>query len=233
MMPLRWMMLIVLFLVRLAMGYQFQSVASVSTYLVTDLGLSYTQVGTLIGFFLLPGIFIAIPSGTLTRAVTDKNLLMIGALTMIVGALVSVPFGGRVLEVFGWITVSIVVTLSAAAVAMAAASQGIAPEALSIAFGVVAGIPAGALMALSAQALSADNRGPGLGIFYTWYYAGMTVGPALAGWTRDVSGSAAAPVILGAALLGGVILSIGVLRLLQATWPIETGCTSHRRTCSR
>ena len=385
------MMLIVLFLVRLAMGYQFQSVASVSTHLVADLGLSYTQVGTLIGFFLLPGIFIAIPSGALTRAVTDKKLLMIGALTMIVGALlmasangidslytgrlitgiggtifnviltkmvtdwfvqheivtalavmltawpigialglltqgnladahgwpwvmhatailafvaliltamlyresprlerapdqllrfglpprqfihtsvvgigwtlyntvliifvsfmpdvlidhgfapgsarstaslamwamlISVPFGGRFLEVFGWITISIVVTLSAAALVMLAVSQGIAPEVLCIAFGVIAGVPAGALMALSAQAVSADNRGPGLGIFYTWYYVGMTVGPAVAGWTRDISGSAAAPVILGATLLVGVIVSVGVLRLLQATWPIETG----------
>ena len=52
-MPLRWLMLMVLFLVRLAMGYQFQSVASVSTHLVSELGLTYTQVGTLIGFFLL------------------------------------------------------------------------------------------------------------------------------------------------------------------------------------
>ena len=59
-MPLRWTMLVVLFLVRLAMGYQFQVVASVSPHLVDDLGLSYTQIGTLIGFFLLPGIFIAI-----------------------------------------------------------------------------------------------------------------------------------------------------------------------------
>ncbi len=389
-MPLRWLMLIVLFLVRLAMGYQFQSVASVSSHLVTDLGLSYTQVGTLIGFFLLPGIFIAIPSGTLTRAVTDKNLLMIGALTMVVGALVmatadgvtslytgrlitgiggtifnviltkmvtdwfvkyeivtalavmltawpigislglltqgdladaygwpwamhatgilafvaliltitlyrappglerapdhplrfwlpprqfvqisivglgwtlynttlilfvsftpdilvehgyepsiarsttslamwamlvSIPLGGRVLEVFDWVTVAIMVTLSVAAVAMVAVSQGFAPKVLSVAFGVFAGIPAGALMALSAQALSADNRGPGLGIFYTWYYVGMTVGPALAGWTREVSGNTAAPVILGAALFGGVILCVGVLRLLQNTWPIKT-----------
>jgi predicted MFS family arabinose efflux permease len=389
MMPLRWTMLLVLFLVRLAMGYQFQSVASVSSHLVTDLGLSYTQVGTLIGFFLLPGIFIAIPSGSLTRTITDKNLLMTGALTMIIGAvvmataegvtslyigrlitgiggtifnviltkmvtdwfvqhefvtalavmltawpigislglltqgdiadiygwpwamhatgilafvalvltaslyrnppgmaqgsdqplrfglprrqfvhisvvgfgwslynvalilfvsfmpdvlighgyepsvarsttslamwamLISVPFGGRLLEVFGWITVSIVATLSVAVVVMAAASQGIAPEMLCVAFGAIAGIPAGALMALSAQALSTDNRGPGLGIFYTWYYAGMTVGPALAGWTRDVSSSAAAPVILGAAFLVVTILSVALLRLLQATWPIE------------
>jgi predicted MFS family arabinose efflux permease len=396
-MPLRWLMLMVLFLVRLAMGYQFQSVASVSTHLVSELGLSYTQVGTLIGFFLLPGIFVAIPSGTLTRAVTDKNLLMIGALAMIAGALVmatadgvdslyagrlitgiggsvfnviltkmvtdwfirdeivtalavmltawpigislglltqgdiadahgwpwamhatgvlafvaliltatlyreppgsdhtpgqslriglplrqfvhisivgigwtlynaaliifvsftpdvlvehgyapsvarsttslamwamliSVPFGGRILELFGWITISIVVTISVGAAVMVAVSQGIAPQVLCAAFGLIFGIPAGALMALSVQALSADNRGPGLGIFYTWYYAGMTVGPVLAGWTRDVSGSAAAPLILGAALSGGVILSVGVLRLLQATWSIETASTSARQ----
>jgi predicted MFS family arabinose efflux permease len=389
-MPLRWTMLIVLFLVRLAMGYQFQVVASVSPHLVDDLGLSYTQIGTLIGFFLLPGIFIAIPSGSLTRVVADRNLLMIGAGMMIVGALVmavadgvmalyvgrlitgiggtifnviltkmvtewflkheivtalavmltawpigislglltqgyiadaqgwpwamhatgilafvalvltaaiyrdppgverasdqvlriglpprqllhtsvvaigwtlynasliifvsfvpdaltahgydpgaarattslaswamliSIPFGGRMLEVFGWITVSIVVTLSAATVAMVAVSQGVAPEILSPAFGVIFGIPAGALMALSAQAVTPGNRGPGLGIFYTWYYVGMTVAPALAGWTRDVSGNVTAPVILGAALLAGTILSVVVLRLLQAVWPIET-----------
>lgn len=389
-MPLRWVMLLVLFLVRLAMGYQFQSVASVSPHLVTELGLSYTQVGTLIGFFLLPGIFISIPSGALTRAVRDKNLLMIGALAMIIGALImasahgtdalyvgrlvtgiggaifnviltkmvtdwfieheiltalavmltawpigisvglitqggiadaygwswvmhatgvlafaaliltavlyrdapgtghapaaririglptrqfvhiglvgiawtlynaafiifvsfvpdvleqhgyepgvarsttslamwsmliSVPFGGRLLEVFGWITASIVVTIAASALVMAAVAQGAAPEMLCVAFGVISGIPAGALMALSAEALTPDNRGPGLGIFYTWYYVGMTVSPAVAGWTRDASGDAAAPVLLGASYFGIVILCVALLRLLQATWPIAT-----------
>lgn len=386
---LRWVMLLVLFLVRLAMGYQFQSVASVSSHLVRDLGFSYAEVGTLIGLFLLPGIVIAVPSGVMTRAVRDKNLLMIGAVTMIAGALVmgfgetssalyagrlitgiggaifnviltkmvtdwfvekeivtglaimltawpvgislglltqgsiadvfgwpwamhatgvlaliallltaalyrdppglaqatdqqlrfglpwrqlvhvsvvggawtlynasliilvsfapdvlvakgyeagaartvtslamwamliSVPLGGRLLEVFGWITVSIVVTLTGGAAAMVAISQGIAPELLCLGFGFIVGIPAGALMALSAEAVSPDSRGPGLGIFYTWYYLGMTVGPALAGWTRDMSGSTAAPLILGAAMLVGVILSVGLLRLLQVIWPIE------------
>ena len=389
-MPLRWTMLIVLFLVRLAMGYQFQVVASVSPHLVGDLGLSYAQVGTLIGFFLLPGIFISIPSGSLTRVVADRNLLMTGAATMVVGALamafadgvaalyvgrlitgiggtifniiltkmvtdwflkheivtalavmltawpigislglltqgyiadaqgwpwamhatgilafialvltaaiyrdppglqrvseqvlrfglprrqlihtsivsigwtlyntsfiifvsfvpdaliahgyepgiarattslaswamlISIPFGGRMLEVFGWITVSIVFTVSAAAISMVAISQGVAPEILSPMYGVMFGIPAGALMALSAQAITPGNRGPGLGIFYTWYYVGMTVAPALAGWTRDVSGSVAAPVMLGGAMLAGTILSVLILRLLQAAWPIET-----------
>ena len=388
-MPLRWTMLIVLFLVRLAMGYQFQVVASVSTHLVDDLGLSYTQIGTLIGFFLLPGIVIAIPSGSLTRIVADRALLITGAALMIVGALVmafadgvtalytgrlitgiggtifnviltkmvtdwflrheivtalavmltawpigislglltqglvadafgwswaihatgilafiallltvfvyrdppgmtsgdgpalriglpprqlvhtsvvgiawtlynasliifvsfvpdalivhgyapdaarattslaswamllSIPFGGRLLEVFGWITVSIVVTLCAGTVAMLAIAQGVAPELLSPAYGVLFGVPAGALMALSTQAITPANRGPGLGIFYTWYYVGMTVAPAIAGWTRDASASASAPVTLGAGLLAGTVVCVLLLRLLQAAWPIQ------------
>ena len=387
-MPQRWIMLLVLFLVRLAMGYQFQSVASVSSYLVNELGFSYAEIGTLIGLFLLPGIFIAIPSGLLTRAVTNKNLLMIGAATMIVGALVmgtaetpralfagrlitgiggtifnviltkmvtewffgkeivtalavmltawpigialglltqgfiadtygwtwafhatgalalvsllltatlyrdpvvesnasaqpfrfgvprrqfvhvgvvscgwalynaaliilvsfapdalvdrgfppeharstvslamwatliSIPLGGRLLEVLGWVTFSIVTTLGAAAAIMVAIAYSIAPEILCIAFGLVAGIPAGALVALSSEALSSEHRGPGLGIFYTGYYIGMAAGPALAGWSRDASGSAAAPVLVGAIMMVGVIVSVGVLRVLQRMWPI-------------
>lgn len=83
---MRWLMLAILFTVRLAMGYLFQSVASVSTQLVETFGLSFAQVGTLIGFFLLPGIVMAMPSGALTRALADKTLLMIGAAVMAVGA---------------------------------------------------------------------------------------------------------------------------------------------------
>ena len=388
-MPQRWIMLLVLFLVRLSMGYQFQSVASVSPHLVRELGFTFLEIGTLIGFFLLPGIFIAIPSGILTRRVTNKNLLMIGALTMMVGAwvmatadtprelftgrlitgvggtifnviltkmvtewffgkeivtalaimltawpigislglltqgviadsygwswafhatgmlalvsflltaflyrdprvdpgapverfrfgvprrqflhvgfvsfgwalfnasfiilvsfapdvlvsdgystnrarsivslamwatLLSIPLGGRVLEVFGWITVSIVVTLSTASALMVGISYGFAPGVLCLAFGLVVGIPAGALVALTSEALTAENRGPGLGIYYTGYYIGMTAGPVLAGWTRDASGSAAAPVLLGAAMLVCVVLSVVGLRILQRAWPIS------------
>lgn len=90
---MRWTMLLILFLVRLAMGFQFQSVASTSAQLIDAFGLSYAQVGTLIGLFLLPGVFIAIPSGALTRAISDKNLLMLGAVTMTVGA--GTADGGR------------------------------------------------------------------------------------------------------------------------------------------
>jgi hypothetical protein len=59
-----------------------------------------------------------------------------------------------------------------------------------------------------------------LGIFYTWYFAGMTVGPAFAGWTRDLSG-VNAPLITSAVMLIVVVFSVGLLRALQRVWPIE------------
>ena len=76
-------------------------------------------------------------------------------------------------------------------------------------------------MALTAEAVSPENRGPGLGIFFTWYFVGMTVAPALAGWTRDVSGSAASHIILSAGMMAVGVLFVGVLRLMQRNWPIE------------
>lgn len=387
-MPLRWVMLIVLFLVRLAMGYQFQSIASVSSHLVADLGFSYAEVGTLIGLFLLPGIVISIPSGVLTRAISDKRLLMFGALTMIVGALImglgagtsglyagrlitgvggaifnvtltkmvtdwfdgkeivtglavmltawpiglalglltqgliadaygwpwaiyatgalalvaflltatlyrdpphiahgtgqplrfglprrqlvhisivglgwalfnvsliilvsfgpdvviglgyepgaartiislatwsmliSTPFGGRLMEMLGWITLPTVICLILSAVLTVALVQGLSPVVVTIALGAIFGFPAGALMSLTAQALSPDNRGPGLGIFYTWYFVGMTAGPAFAGWMRDVNG-VTAPLITGAVMLIVVVVCVAAFRVLQRIWPIE------------
>ena len=49
-METRWIILLVLFVVRTAMGLQFQSVASVSPFYIADVGIDYTQLGFLIGF---------------------------------------------------------------------------------------------------------------------------------------------------------------------------------------
>ena len=385
---MRWTMLFILFVVRLAMGYQFQSVASTSDQLITQFGLSYAQVGTLIGFFLIPGIVIAIPSGALTRAVTDKNLLMAGAAAMAIGALImgmagssdalfigrlvtgvggtlfnliltkmvsewffereivlalsimlmawpagialglltqgpiaasygwawvmfatgiaallamvltaalyrappvaaqpvggplrfalparqfihmsvvgivwtlfnatlivlvsfapavlvdagyevgaahsmtslfmwttliSLPLGGRILGALKSVTPAIVLTMLISAVLIVVLAQGIAPVPVAILIGLVVGLPGGALMALSAQAVSASNRGPGLGVFYTWYYVGMTIAPGVAGWIRDQTGQPQAPVLFSASMLLGVVIFVGLLRYLQSRWPI-------------
>lgn len=44
----RWLILAVLFVARASMGFQFQSIASVSAALVREMGFSYAEIGTLI-----------------------------------------------------------------------------------------------------------------------------------------------------------------------------------------
>ena len=83
-------------------------------------------------------------------------------------------------------------------------------------FGLAAGVPGGALLALTSQATTPANRGTGLGVFYTCYYAGMTVAPAVAGWLRDTLQQAGAPVLFAGALMVATVFTVLLLRLLQA-----------------
>jgi len=73
-----------------------------------------------------------------------------------------------------------------------------------IAFSILAavvGAPAGLIMALPAQALRPQNRAGGMGIYFTCHYAGIGVLSALAGYTRDLTGSPAAPLWFAGAML--------------------------------
>ena len=81
----RWFILAVLFAARFALGYQFQSAGSVAPFLIRDLGIGYTQVGLLVGGFILPGIAISLPSGFLGRRFGDKSVVMAGMALMVLG----------------------------------------------------------------------------------------------------------------------------------------------------
>ena len=85
---MRWLILIVLFVARTTMGFQFQSVASAAPFLVDDLHLSYAEVGSLIGLYLLPGIFLALPSAFLQVRFGDKAICLLGLLLMAIGGAV-------------------------------------------------------------------------------------------------------------------------------------------------
>ena len=61
----RWFILGALFLARTAMGFQFQSVVGVSSFLRADLGIGLGDLGVLVGAFMLPGILGSLPGGTL------------------------------------------------------------------------------------------------------------------------------------------------------------------------
>ena len=382
----RWTMLGMLFLVRIAMGFQFQSIASVSPFLIEDMAIGYTEIGTLIGLFMLPGVVIALPGGLLGKRFGDKRVCAFGLALMVMGGILVgisqsyvIAFAGRLLSGIGAVLFNVVLTKMVAdwfagkeivtgfgvmlgawpfGIALGLVSQSILAETyswqivmyltagvcavglgvvmalyhaprswdhsslaetpthfripiqelipvsmaglawgafnvglviffsftpallttqgwsavdagslvslglwvsilslplggylterigftnammlvfslvtgaalfllpylpfpigLSILVGLSIGPPAGALVALPTQALSAENRGPGLGIFYSWYYLAMAAGPVIAGLGRDLSGSAAIPVLFGGAMFVATTFFIGMFHLSRS-----------------
>src|SRR6059036_1748172 len=85
----RWVALALIFVTRTSMGVQFQSIASVGPLLVADLGLSYAQVGTLIGLYLLPGVALSLPGGLIGQRFGDRRAVVCGLAAMVVGGLLT------------------------------------------------------------------------------------------------------------------------------------------------
>jgi predicted MFS family arabinose efflux permease len=383
----RWLMLLLLFVARVAMGFQFQSVASTAPFLVRDLGIGYAEVGTLIGLYMLPGVLMALPGGLMGHHFGDKAVCASGLALMMAGGLVlgtaqtyaiavlgrllsgvgavlfnlvltkmatdwfagreivlamavvlaSWPFGiaagllsqGVIARAAGWpaamhaatalcgLALLLVTTLyryppasasaprtksrtlpprrvlaplvaagtgwgflnlgfvlffsfaplmlveqgvpsqgaaswagaalwismvsipvgglavqrsgmpdaavflfcCAAAAVLALMPTGAFPLLLCILFGLLLGPPPGAVMAQPARVLAPADRAAGLGIFYACYYALLAAGPALAGLLRDHTGTAAAPVLLGALMFLAVPVCTLAFRALAPAHP--------------
>ncbi len=381
----RWLILGVLFLARTSLGYTYQSVASVSPLLVEDLGLNFAEIGALIGFFGLPGIFVALPGGLLGKRFGDVRMAVGGLALMALGGFLmaaadgyALASAGRLLTGVGSVTMTVVLVkivgdwfegrevVTALAIlmnswpvgiALGQVSQGALAEAWGwqtvfgvagglclcgaalIAFtyrpdartdipadipgdritrgeivlaalagsvwsmfnggfivimgfapamltgrgldvaaagylistgtwvymvsiplggwlserlgrpdlvmlscfaigavtvatvpfvespvvnfvlaGIFIGIPTGNVMALTVECVRRQHRNTGNGIYYTVHYAGMFVLPALAGWTLDLTGSYAAPMLVGAVATASAIGFLLVLRSLQARY---------------
>lgn len=377
----RWLMLLVLFVARTAMACQFQSVASTAPFLVDAFAIDFARLGTLIGLYMLPGIFISLPGGMLGQRFGAKNLVLVGLLLMTLGGALMgastsfVPvMAGRLISGMGAVLINVLATkmvtdwfagreivtamallvvswplglalglllftplaalLSWSAVMYTAALMalasfllvalmyrnppetsvvstsglnltltrhewlgislagtvwmtynvgyivlisflpalfatrgyslseaawvvsllgwvlipsvplagalaerlhrpnlfligglliaGLAAVALPfvnepiIAFGVLAaavGAPAGLVMALPAQVLRPENRAGGMGVYFTWYYAGMAALPGLAGMARDITASPAAPALFASGMMAFAIAGVVGFRL--------------------
>ncbi len=380
----RWLILGVLCLARISMGFQFQSIGSVSGDLVREFGFSHAEIGTLIGLYMLPGVVVALPGGALAARYGDKSLAVFGlalmaagdaliaavatpetlfagrtisgagavvfnvvvtkmvadwfagreivtamaltastwplgialglvghsvlaktagwpsvmavtagfsavALILVAGryrapaepsssvaattrfrlpgrelalvslaglmwtflnvgltdyfsyvpdllvergseandaartvslglwvSLLAIPLGGYLTERLGRPNAAIVIFCLAAAAAMFLLPYWTATVALCLLVGIGIGPPAGVIMAFPAEVLRPENRAAGLGVFFSWYYAGMAVGPAIAGLGRDVTASAATPVLIGGAFFTAGVLILGLFRALQS-----------------
>ncbi|EHM03349.1 transporter, major facilitator family protein [Acetobacteraceae bacterium AT-5844] len=381
-MPPHWQALTVLTAARTSMGFQFQSIASVSPDLVTQLGLSYADLGTLIGLYFLPGLALALPGGMLGHRFGDKRVVICGLLLMFAGGLItalawdfpslaagrllsgvggvllnvlmakmmtdwfagrgeivlamavfvnSFPIGmglatislGTLASAVGW-SASLAATAAAALVALlllgtykqhpndgagvvarekisnrearlvclAGIIWGLFNGAISVMFGfapiflvgeghsaaqagllagiaiwlsavsvqiggflgqawsrpttlmaigalgwaaglavlaagagfsgaaligsgLLMGLPVGVIMAMPARVLRPESRAVGMGLFYTCLYLGHSLMPAAAGWLRDVTGSAAPPLLITSLLVAGMLPLYALFQVAQ------------------
>ncbi len=85
MMQPRWRALLVLAGARTSMGFQFQSLGSVAPGLMADVGIDYTELGTLIGLYFTPGLAMALPGAALGRRFGDARMVKAGLLLMAAG----------------------------------------------------------------------------------------------------------------------------------------------------
>jgi predicted MFS family arabinose efflux permease len=90
----RWAVLALLFAARVGLGFQFQTLGSVADPLAKSLGLSFTEIGTLIGLFMMPGLVLAIPLGFAGRYASDRALVTAGLVALALGGGVAAAADG-------------------------------------------------------------------------------------------------------------------------------------------
>lgn len=105
--------------------------------------------------------------------------------------------------------------LGAVAIALLPVIGG-APALLAV-IGLIFGPPGGLIMALPGQAAPPQRRALAMGVYFTVYYVGMGIAPGIAGFARDVSHSAAAPLWLAVAMLACAALSLAIFRAARRT----------------
>ena len=112
-----WLILATLTLARMTMGFQFQSVAAVGPVLTADSILTHTELGVLIGAYLLPGALFAIPGGWFAKRFGDKRVVLTGlAMMTLGGALLAlseayeIMFAGRLISGLGAVLLNVLVT---------------------------------------------------------------------------------------------------------------------------
>jgi predicted MFS family arabinose efflux permease len=163
------------------------------------------NVGYIVLVSFLPELFVS-RGYTLPHATGIASLL---GWTLIV----TVPLGGYLADHLHRPNAVLLFGLLVTATATALLAVG--PAALP-AYAVMllfAGLPGGPIMALPASALRPQARGTGMGIYYAWSYGLMATFPALAGLARDLTDSAAAPILFAASTAIVAAAGLAVFRL--------------------
>lgn len=86
-------------------------------------------------------------------------------------------------------------------------------------FGLIAWAPAGAIVALPVKHLNVSNRAVGMGVFFSYYYVGTGVLSLVAGWLRDITGKAEAPILFAGLLFFIGLVFLAWLRVAERSAP--------------
>src|ERR1700681_2330265 len=78
----RWGRLALLFGVRTAMAFQFESVAALAPMIRSEFSVGVADIGFLIGLYLAPGIVLALPGGAIGKRFGDKPTVLVGLALM-------------------------------------------------------------------------------------------------------------------------------------------------------
>jgi MFS family permease len=116
-------------------------------------------------------------------------------------AVISVPLGGFLADRSRRPSLVLTAGCIVSAILIVALPRSGAVILIVVAIGLINGLPAGPMMSLPARVLRGETRAIGMGIFYTLYYGTMMLGPVVGGALAKWTGSAAAALDFGAALL--------------------------------
>jgi len=172
--------------------------------------------------FILPLSFG--PDFLVTKGVT---LISAGAIVSLASWLIipALPLGAWIAERIGRPVTTMVVTFVAIAILTWMIPVTSFYVVIFAAIGIIFGPAGGLIMALPTQVLSKENRAIGMGIFFTIYYAGMGVFPAIAGYARDVTGTPATPLILAGVAILFAVLALAGFRKIQIRHENNTAAT--------
>ncbi|NDR56182.1 MFS transporter [Aliiruegeria sabulilitoris] len=90
----------------------------------------------------------------------------------------------------------------------------------SLLFGLVGMAPAGVIIAMSGDAVAAERRAAGMGVFLTVYYAIISLAPPVAGWIFDATGSPMGAILLAASLFALVLPATLLFGWIKSMHPL-------------
>lgn len=127
----------------------------------------------------------------------------------------SVPISGYVAERLNRPNLLMISGFCIVAIAATVLPFASTPVAVFVFVALGIGLPAGLIMALPAESVRPQTRSVGMGIYFTFYYVGMALLPALAGLVRDLAGSPAATALFASTMMGLALFGLFGFRTVQ------------------